>query len=72
MIHQVKRLLAALPFVPFKIKTSDVKEYLIPTSDHAAVFPNNSRVLILGDDGSQITLAGLHVVAVEESAGSVR
>jgi hypothetical protein len=71
MIQRIKGLLRAAPFVPFKIKTSDGKEYLIPTSDHAAVGPNNTRVLVFGDDESQITISGLHLVAVEEGAGSV-
>jgi hypothetical protein len=72
MIQRIKELLQATPFIPFKIKTSDGKEYLVPTSDHAAVSPNNSRVFIFGDDESQTMISGLHLVAVEEGAGSVR
>jgi len=72
MIQRIKELLRAAPFVPFKIKTSDGREYLIATSDHAAVSPNNSRVFIFGDDESQTMVSGLHLVAVDERAGSVR
>ncbi len=72
MIQRIKELLRAAPFVPFKIKTSDGREYLIATPDHAAVAPNNSRVFIFGDDESQTMVSGLHLVAVEEGAGSVR
>jgi hypothetical protein len=68
MIQRIKELLRSAPFAPFKIKTSDGSEYLIATADHAAVTPNNARVLIFDDHERQITLAGLHVVAVEESA----
>ncbi len=71
MIQRIKYLLTAVPFVPFKIKTSDGSEYVVPTADHAAV-ALNSRVLIFGDDESQKTLSGLHIVAVEEGASSVR
>jgi hypothetical protein len=71
MIQRIKELLRAAPFVPFKIKTSDGNEYFIATSDHAAVAPNNSRVFIFGDDESQTMVSGLHLVAVEERAGSV-
>ncbi len=72
MIQRIKELLRAAPFVPFKIRTTDRREYFIATSDHAAVAPNNSRVFIFGDDESQTMVSGLHLVAVEEGAGSVR
>jgi hypothetical protein len=67
MIQRIKQLLNAVPFVPFKVKTSDGNEYVVPTPDHAAV-ALNSRVLIFGDDESQKTLSGLHIVAIEEGA----
>jgi len=66
MILRIRELLRAAPYIPFKIKTSEGKEYIIPTGDHAKVTPTNSRVLIFGDDESQVTLSGLHIVAVEE------
>jgi hypothetical protein len=72
MIQKIRELLRAVSFVPFKIKTSDGSEFLVPTADHAAITPQNSRVLVFGDDESQKTLSGLHIVAVEETASSVR
>ncbi len=66
MIQRIRELLRATPFVPFKIKTSDGGEYIIATSDHGAISPNNSRVLVFSDDDSQITLSGLHIVAIDE------
>jgi hypothetical protein len=72
MIQRIRDLLRAAPFAPFKIKTSDGAEYFIATSDHAAVTPNNARVLIFDDHEKQITLSGLHIIAVEESAQSVQ
>jgi hypothetical protein len=72
MIQKIKELLRATPFVPFKIKTSDGSEFIVPTADHAAITPQNSRVLIFGDDESQKTLSGLHIVAVEEGNPLVR
>ncbi len=71
MIQRIKELLDAVPFAPFKIKTGDGSEYLIPTPDHAAVPPKLGRVLIFDDLNRQVTLSGLHVVAVEESVASV-
>jgi hypothetical protein len=52
------------PFQPFAIRTSDGHEYSVPTSDHAAVSPQGSRVIVFGDNDSQTELAGLHVAAV--------
>jgi hypothetical protein len=72
MIQRIKELLRAVPFAPFKIRTSDGSEYLVPTPDHAAIAPGNSRVLVFGDDDSIKTLSGLHIVAVVENSSSVR
>lgn len=72
MIQRLKELLRAVPFAPFKIKTSDGSEFSVPTSDHAAVTPNNARAFIFGDDESQKTLAGLHIVAIDESTQPAR
>ena len=72
MIQKIRELLRAVPFGPFKIKTSDGSEFMVPTPDHAAITPQNSRVLVFGDDESQKTLSGLHSVAIEEGASLVR
>ena len=52
------------PFQAFSIRTSDGREYAVPTSDHAAVHPNASRVIIFLDNGGQTEVAGLHVAAI--------
>jgi hypothetical protein len=72
MIQKIRELLRSVPFVPFKIKTSDGSVFAVPTADHAAITPQNSRVLVFGDDESQKTLSGLHIVAVEENSPLVR
>jgi hypothetical protein len=72
MIQRIKELLRAVPFTPFKIRTSDGSEFVVPTPDHAAIALGNSRVLIFGDDESQKTLSGLHIVAIEEGNPLVR
>ena len=64
MIPRIRELLHSTPFVPFTVRTSDGREYLIPTADHAAVNPKGSRVIVFTDNDSQIDLAGLHVAAV--------
>jgi hypothetical protein len=71
MVQRIKDLLKAVPFVLFKVITSDGNEYVVPTPDHAAV-ALNARVLIFGDDESQKTLSGLHIVAIEETSQQAR
>jgi hypothetical protein len=72
MVERIRQLLHAVPFVPFKIQTTDGREYIIPTSDHAAVRPTGTRVIVFGDAEQDIHLSSLHIVAVEEGAASVQ
>lgn len=67
MIPRIRELLHAAPFRPFTIRTSDGREYLILTSDHAAVSPKANRVVVFLDNGGQVDLTGLHVAAVAQS-----
>jgi hypothetical protein len=64
MIPRIRELLHLAPFQPFSIRTSDGREYAIPTADHAAVHPNMPRIVIFLDDGGQVELAALHVASV--------
>jgi hypothetical protein len=64
MIPRIRELLHTAPFQPFTIRTSDGREYEVPTSDHAAVSPAGNRLVIFDDDGSQADLAGLHVASL--------
>ena len=54
----------AAPFEAFSIRTSDGREYIVPTADHAAVHPNATRVFVFFDNRGTVELAGLHVAAV--------
>jgi hypothetical protein len=65
MLEQIRKLLHALPFVPFKIRTSDGKEYLIPTGDHVLALPNSPSIVVVDDDGLYAILSVHHVVSVE-------
>jgi len=64
MIPRIRELLHATPFLPFTIRTSDGREYRVPTADHAAVNPKGSRLIVFSDDDSQAELAALHVATV--------
>ena len=67
MIKRVRELLHAVPFVPFSIRTSDGREYVIATRDHAGVRVDDSRLYIYLDNGSDVNVSALHVAAVAES-----
>ena len=72
MIGDVRQHLQAVPFEPFTIVTSSGSRYPVPTADHAGLNPRASRVVVWFDDDSSVTVAGLHVVAIEKGvpAGS--
>jgi hypothetical protein len=72
MVEKIRQLLGQVPFVPFSIRTTDGREYVVATADHAVVRPSGSRVIIFGDDDKDIYLSGLHIVAVEEGAAPAR
>jgi len=66
MLTKIREFLKAAPFVPFKIKTSDGREYLIPTPDHAFAPPEKyARVIVFDDADHETQLSMLHIVGVE-------
>jgi hypothetical protein len=65
MVQQIRELLHAIPFLPFKIRTADGKEYLIPSVDHALAAPNTPGVVVGTEEGVYALLSGQHIVAVE-------
>jgi hypothetical protein len=64
MIPRIRELLHSTPFIPFTIRTSDGREYTVPTADHAAINPKGSRVIVFADDDSQAEVVALHVATV--------
>jgi hypothetical protein len=68
MIGDIRKLLAARPFEAFFILTSGGNRYHVPSGEHAAVDPQRSRVVVWFDDGSSVTISGLHITAIEKEA----
>jgi hypothetical protein len=68
MIPRIRELLHATPFMPFTIRTSDDREYVVPTADHAAINPKGSRVIVFADDDGQAEVAAFHVATVVKNA----
>jgi hypothetical protein len=64
MIPDVRERLLAAPFVPFVIRTSDGREYSVPTADHAFITPRGNRVIVVADNGATAVLGPLHFNSV--------
>jgi hypothetical protein len=64
MIADVRERLLAAPFVPFVIRTSDGREYSVPTADHAFITPRGNRVIVVADNGATAVLGPLHINGV--------
>jgi hypothetical protein len=61
MIADVSDRLLPVPFVPFIIRTSDGREYSVPTVDHAKISPRGRRVVIFTDEDVTAILGPLHI-----------
>jgi hypothetical protein len=64
MIADVRERLHKMPFVPFLIRTSDGREYSVPTVDHAFITPRGNRVVVVTDDGATNVLGPLHINSI--------
>jgi hypothetical protein len=56
--------LLAAPFVPFVIRTSDGREYSVPTADHAFITPRGNRVIVVADNGATAVLGPIHINSI--------
>ena len=66
MVGDIRKLLVARPFVPFTIVTTGGSRYSIPTPEHCGIDPQSSRIVVWFDDGSGVTVAGLHIASIEQ------
>jgi hypothetical protein len=57
----IRKHLEITPFVPFSVRTSDGREYLVPTIDHIYLPPSGGRVVISDDQGVVVVLPGLMI-----------
>jgi hypothetical protein len=58
------------PFEPFTIVTSRGRRYPVPTADQAGLNPQATRVVVRFDDDSSVTIAKLHIAAIEKGTFS--
>jgi hypothetical protein len=64
MITDVRERLLAAPFVRFVIRTSDDREYSVPTADHAFITSRGNRVIVVADNGATAVLGPLHINSI--------
>ena len=70
MIGDIRQHLGAVPFEPFTIVTSTGRRYAVPSADHANSNPQGTRIVVRFDDDASVTIAGLHVAAIEKGTPS--
>jgi hypothetical protein len=64
MIAEVRERLLDVPFVPFFIRTSDEREYPVPTRDHAHISSRGNRVVVFLNAGPAVLLGPLHINSI--------
>lgn len=70
MIGDIRQHLQAAPFEPFTIVTTSGRRYPVPSADHAGLNPTLSRVVVWFADDASVTIAGLHLAAIERGLPS--
>ena len=70
MVGAIRQHLEAAPFEPFTIVTSSGRRYSVPSADHAGLNPRGTRVVVWFDDDASVTIAGLHMAAIEKGMRS--
>ena len=66
MIGDIRQHLEASPFEAFTIVTTSGHRYPVPSADHAGLNPQGSRVVVWFENDASVTVAGLHIVAIEK------
>ena len=70
MPDDIRKLIAAEPFVPFTIHTADGSSLQVPTVDHIAVTPGGGRIFVFGDADDYEVLSPLLVARVSVERGA--
>jgi hypothetical protein len=70
MIADIRQHLEATPFEAFTIVTTSGRRYAVPSADHAGLNPQATRIVVWFDNDASVTIAGLHVAAIEKGMPS--
>ena len=69
MTADIRKLVAAMPFVPFTIHTADGGVFHVPTADHIAVPPAGGRIFVFSDADDYQILSPLLVARLSVERG---
>ena len=69
MTGDIRKHLQISPFVPFSVRTSDGREYPVPTIDHIYLPPSGGRVVISDNEGVVVALSGLMITGLVHANG---
>ena len=69
MMDQIRKRMRQVPFTPFLIRTSDGREYFVPTLDHALMSPRGNRIVVFDDEGTSAVLGPLHINGIVDKNG---
>lgn len=69
MTADIRKLIAAQPFVPFTIHAADGSVLRVPTVDHIAVPPAGGRIFVFSDDDTYEVLSPLLVARLSVERG---
>ncbi len=75
VVEKIRRLKTAVPFVPFRIRTSEGEILPVYTTDHVGALPGHERVIVFAlDDTFQIlketSIDALEPLESEKKSGS--
>ena len=70
MLDDIRKLIAAEPFVPFTVHTADGTSLPVPSVDHIAVPPGGGRIFVFGDADDYQVLSPLLVARVSVERGA--
>lgn len=66
MTDDIRKRVERVPFEPFSIRTSDGREYPVPTIDHIWLPPDSNRVYVADDKGMVDTIRLIHISSLRE------
>lgn len=69
MTGDIRKHLQITPFIPFSVRTSDGREYPVPTTDHIYLPPSGGRVVISDNQGVVVVLPGLMITGLVHPNG---
>jgi hypothetical protein len=70
MVADIRKLMHAVPFVPFTIHVADGGQLRVATTDHVAIAPAGGRVIVFRDDDTHEIVSPLLIsrITVDQDA----